>query len=109
MDHSKHLVVANPLSRRGGKKFLALCVLWAATSLVAGAQTLTTLHSFNGPDGANPFYVTLVQGRDGNLFGTTSAGGSSSACSVRCGTAFKITPQGLQRCSALTTRMELLR
>ena len=33
------------------------------------AGTLTTLHSFSGPDGLNP--QTVMQGSDGNLYGTT--------------------------------------
>jgi uncharacterized repeat protein (TIGR03803 family) len=50
--------------------------------------TLTTLHSFGGsPDGSYPG-TALVQGNDGNLYGTTVFGGSGA------GTVFKITPQG---------------
>ncbi len=46
------------------------------------------LHSFDGTDGKHP-YGALVQGTDGNFYGTTSAGGSSNA-----GTVFKITSGG---------------
>jgi uncharacterized repeat protein (TIGR03803 family) len=54
--------------------------------------TLTTLYSFcpagrNCADGENPF--GLVQGSDGNFYGTTGAGGTD-----RLGTVFKITPTG---------------
>ncbi len=55
---------------------------------------LTTLYTFAGPDGANP-YGGLVQGSDGNFYGTTYGGGCQSD---GCGTVFKITPSG-----ALTT------
>ena len=41
--------------------------------------TLTTLHSFSGSDGAFPNYCKLVQGGDGNFYGTTSAGGLGRA------------------------------
>jgi len=67
---------------------IAMAVLFVA-SLAASAQTVTSLHSFNGADGANPEYVYLIQGLNGNLYGTTSAGGANSA-----GTAFRITTAG---------------
>jgi uncharacterized repeat protein (TIGR03803 family) len=53
------------------------------------AGTLTTLHNFLGfpGDGAGP-YAALVQGGDGNFYGTTRSGGDGS------GTVFKITPDG---------------
>jgi uncharacterized protein (TIGR03437 family) len=63
------------------------------------AQTLTALVSFNGTNGALPERGSLVQGTDGNFYGTTSQGGAGSCPpSVGCGTVFKITPGG-----ALTT------
>lgn len=63
---------------------------------------LTTLHTFQGADGAWPF-GTLIQATDGHLYGTTLEGGSytNPACggsTVGCGTVFKMTPGG-----ALTT------
>ncbi|MEN9390749.1 MAG: hypothetical protein RL017_46 [Pseudomonadota bacterium] len=52
------------------------------------------LYSFKGAnDGMNPD-ASLVQGADGDLYGTTTGGGSSSFCDGGCGTVFKITPQG---------------
>lgn len=56
------------------------------------AWSLTTLHSFSGPDGANPGSgVTL--GPDGSIYGTTLSGGAFCGPSG-CGTVFKITPAG---------------
>jgi uncharacterized repeat protein (TIGR03803 family) len=57
--------------------------------------TLTTLYSFTGNqgggvDGEQP-QAALVQGIDGNFYGTTSAGGLLSS---GAGTVFTITPQG---------------
>ncbi len=51
---------------------------------------LTTLHSFSGfpSDGANPV-AGLVQGNDGNFYGTTALGGMFGQ-----GTLFRITPAG---------------
>jgi uncharacterized repeat protein (TIGR03803 family) len=46
--------------------------------------TETVLHSFTGPDGANPD-AGLVRDKEGNLYGTTSGGGPSKE-----GTVFKL-------------------
>jgi uncharacterized repeat protein (TIGR03803 family) len=81
------------LRGNGGKKFFALTLLWMATAFVASAQTITTLHSFTFDDGANPNLVTPTQGGDGNIYATTSIGGSKTV-KCFCGTTFKMTPQG---------------
>jgi uncharacterized repeat protein (TIGR03803 family) len=47
-----------------------------------------SLHSFAGPDGAQP-YSALVRGSDGSLYGTTYVGGASNR-----GTLFKINEDG---------------
>jgi uncharacterized repeat protein (TIGR03803 family) len=82
---------------------LALLVAIAAgmaTMPSARAQQLTTLYSFcqqsGCPDGAYP-YAGLVQGADGNFYGTTYQGGTSVACPAPagCGTVFNITPAGV--------------
>ena len=65
-----------------------LLLLLAAGSLALSAQTLITLHSFNKTDGSNP-YAGLMQANNGNLYGTTSAGGANGD-----GTAFQITTSG---------------
>jgi hypothetical protein len=39
------------------------------------ASTPTTLVSFNGTNGAYPYYTTLIADANGNLFGTTLEGG----------------------------------
>jgi uncharacterized repeat protein (TIGR03803 family) len=55
----------------------------------AGAETV--LHSFGaGTDGELP-YAPLVQGSDGNFYGTTTKGGTDNI-----GTVFKITPAGAE-------------
>jgi uncharacterized repeat protein (TIGR03803 family) len=65
---------------------------------ITSAGVLTTLYQFSGgADGGQPD-SKLVQGTDGNLYGTTASGGLSNNCINGCGTVFKITPAG-----ALTT------
>jgi uncharacterized repeat protein (TIGR03803 family) len=62
---------------------------------------LTTLYNFCSQggctDGASP-HAGLIQGIDGNFYGTTLFGGAYDNCSTYdpsgCGTVFKITPQG---------------
>ncbi len=49
---------------------------------------LTTLHSFDGTDGTN-IARGLIQGTDGNFYGTAFAGGTDGD-----GTIFEITPAG---------------
>ncbi|HEY3974945.1 MAG TPA: choice-of-anchor tandem repeat GloVer-containing protein [Candidatus Sulfotelmatobacter sp.] len=67
-------------------------ILSAAT--LGSAQTVTTLYSFAGNriSGANPFYVTLVQGTNGNLYGTTYNGGANNV-----GTIFSVNTAGQQK------------
>lgn len=64
------------------------CLLVCSSAVPA--QTFTTLLSFNGSNGAKPEYaMSLVQGTDGSLYGTTSTGGSRDS-----GTVFKVTTGG---------------
>ena len=67
----------------------------AATTIAASAQTFTTLANFDSANGSSPT-ASLIQGTDGNLYGTTLSGGGGSSCFVGggCGTIFKITPAG---------------
>src|SRR5579859_2925586 len=67
---------------------MILVVVLAAGSNTTNAQTLTVLHSFSGSDGSNPD-GGLVQGSDGNFYGTTFDGGAHNT-----GTVFRISPTG---------------
>jgi uncharacterized repeat protein (TIGR03803 family) len=81
------------LGIRGGAAGAALALAIILVPAVAAtgsaeAQTVTTLLSFDGTDGATP-YAGLVQATNGNLYGTTLGGGAHGD-----GTVFQITPSG---------------
>ena len=66
--------------------FFWFTVCLAVLSNLAEAQTFTVIHTFQGPDGANPkARLTLDPG--GHLYGTTELGGVNGG-----GTAFRMTP-----------------
>ncbi len=78
-------------------KLVGVLVLFcAAMTIISPAQTLTTLVSFDGTNGSAPA-ASLIQAKDGNLYGTTEYGGPISGCEGGfdpCGTVFKITTGG---------------
>ncbi len=76
------------LSRLCRASYALLLVLSLVTATAATAQTFSTLVSFDGTNGATPYYMSLVQGEDGNLYGTSRDGGYGF------GTVFRLTPAG---------------
>src|SRR5882724_5364316 len=71
--------------------FVSQAIMILAFATAASAQTFTVLHSFGSTAGEpyQPGYPGAVaQGRDGNLYSTTTGGGHG------VGTVFKITPAG---------------
>jgi len=61
---------------------------------ITSSGALTTLHSFSGSDG-DASWAGLVKSANGNLYGTTTLGGTGTGCgTVGCGTIFEITPSG---------------
>jgi uncharacterized repeat protein (TIGR03803 family) len=70
-----------------------LVFLLCATGAIASqAQTFTTLLNFDGTNGSDSL-AGLVQGTDGNLYGTTLLGGQSPFC-LTCGTLFRVSKTG---------------
>jgi uncharacterized repeat protein (TIGR03803 family) len=67
---------------------LALCGCFAPA--LVEADSFQTIFSFPAPDGLNP-QGGLLLARDGNFYGTTTAGGTAGGG----GTVFKLTPTGV--------------
>ena len=69
-----------------GKMLFAMFIMWMCAA--AFGQTVTTLATFEGPNGIGP-NSPLIQGADGNFYGTTGNGGAYDR-----GTVFRMTPNG---------------
>jgi uncharacterized repeat protein (TIGR03803 family) len=81
---------------RGALILTVLSTLLLIAAQPAQAQIETVPHSFAGPpDGADPV-AQLVFDEEGNLYGTTSVGGSGW-CPGGCGTIFELTVAGRER------------
>jgi uncharacterized repeat protein (TIGR03803 family) len=70
-------------SRAGWKGLFLFCLV---ASIVSAAQEFKTLVNFDGANGAGP-NGPLIQGLDGNIYGTTTSGGND-------GTIFRLDPSG---------------
>jgi len=77
------------LSSYGCKTACAVIFLCVATAIGAHAQVFTKLADLGGSNVGTVPMSPLVQGRDGNLYGTANGGGILGA-----GTVFKVTPKG---------------
>lgn len=60
---------------------------------ITPSGTFSVLYDFDSTHGYCP-YDPLVQGTDGNFYGTTFFGGTNCISGVSCGVVFKITPTG---------------
>jgi uncharacterized repeat protein (TIGR03803 family) len=78
---------------------LAVVLASGAIGLIdrAHADPVTILHVFTGSpnDGAEPV-AGLIEDAEGNLYGTTTAGGTECVSDGGCGTVFKLAPDGTQ-------------
>ncbi len=83
-------------NRCGGPGGCGSAFLLTPPAAAGGAWTETTLHTFTGPDGANPT-GGLVAGPGGVLYGNTREGGTRGCAAgdgakLGCGTVFSLTP-----------------
>ncbi|HKF01313.1 MAG TPA: choice-of-anchor tandem repeat GloVer-containing protein [Candidatus Sulfotelmatobacter sp.] len=71
------------------KTLYFVCAICVAAAIPSDAQTFTSLVKLNGANGEGPSYGSMIQGLDGNFYGTTTFGGANNG-----GEVFKITPSG---------------
>lgn len=71
------------------KAFCFVFAVCVAGAMPSSAQTFSRLTKFSGTNGQEPTYGSLMQGLDGNFYGTTYLGGANNG-----GEVFKITPNG---------------
>jgi uncharacterized repeat protein (TIGR03803 family) len=68
---------------------VAVAAITFGLAVCAQAQTFTSLANFNGGNGQEPFYGSMVQATNGNYYGTTHQGGKNGG-----GNVFEVTPAG---------------
>jgi uncharacterized repeat protein (TIGR03803 family) len=70
----------------------ATAAVWGVMAIASSAQILTTVTSFDGFDGSAPYTAPLLQGPNGNFYGTTSGGGPNAPNGG--GTVFEVSSAG---------------
>jgi len=93
---------------RTSKSLFYACILTFVLAPLVQAQTFNILFAFDFDNGAFP--NSVIQGRDGDLYGTTSGGGLG--CDYQgepygCGTIFRLTRDGHH--TTLRVRLSRLR
>jgi uncharacterized repeat protein (TIGR03803 family) len=79
--------VQEPCTWKKANFVFLLCI---TTAIASPGQTFNALATFNLGNGASPEHMALVQGHDGNFYGTTYYGGANPYG----GTVFRIAPGG---------------
>jgi uncharacterized repeat protein (TIGR03803 family) len=91
----KKLCSKKSAAASGALTLALLAALLLPAVPAAQAQTETVLYSFDGTDGFYP-KAPLVRDTKGNLYGTTVYGGTYAGGLEGCGTAFELTPAGIE-------------
>ena len=74
---------------RAGIVCVALAAIFSTPGEVAAQAPVTVLHSFDALTSPRAPYSPLIQGSDGNFYGTTASGGTDGA-----GTVYRVSPAG---------------
>jgi uncharacterized repeat protein (TIGR03803 family) len=82
------------MNKNGWKEAGLVFFLLSLSVATTQGQTFKTLVNFDGSNGEEPFFESLVQGKNGNLFGTTEYGGKSGCYYQECGAVFMATLNG---------------
>lgn len=75
-----------------GRVEITIILFLVASTVSLSAQTFTSLLSFDVANGAYPYGAAVVQGLDGNLYGTTSIGGTNNCTHAGCGVFYQYNP-----------------
>jgi uncharacterized repeat protein (TIGR03803 family) len=86
--NSRHIIMLAFFLFRVFPLFCVVEFVLPISGASAAPVAQSAIHSFNGIDGSEP-KARLIQGTDGNFYGTTSTGGTANS-----GTVFKMTPAG---------------
>ncbi len=77
------------------KRLATVLLLLTGVFCRASGQTLTNLYSFTGLDDGGLPFAGLIQGSDGDFYGTTLNGGGGP-CNYGCGTVFRVNSSGVE-------------
>jgi uncharacterized repeat protein (TIGR03803 family) len=77
---------------KNSRRNILIVLAVSMSAALLPAQTYQQLAVFDGTNGLGP-QASVIQGTDGNLYGTTKGGGTGD-CPYNCGTIFKMTPEG---------------
>jgi uncharacterized repeat protein (TIGR03803 family) len=73
-----------------GGQYCSGSVFTVSRNSATGLWSETDIYSFSGPGGWFPLDQGVVMDQHGNLYGTTSAGGTGADCQAGCGTVFRL-------------------